>query len=143
MLLAPGAAYVAHVGDMRVYRFRGGKLEERKCDPAAHDGGVSDGTISPDALAMLTQQANVATRALGCDAVVEMKVQIERTEPGDIFLVCSGGLWGSVPEHRISSILGARHELRLAASLLMDCAHEQGEPEPEDVTCILARVGDI
>ncbi|WP_437725417.1 hypothetical protein [Sorangium sp. So ce861] len=67
-----------------------------------------------------------------------MKTQVERTEPGDIFLVCSGGLWASVTEHRITGILAAHHELRLAASLLLDRAHENGEPGP--VTCLLARV---
>ncbi|KYG01114.1 hypothetical protein BE21_56810 [Sorangium cellulosum] len=140
VLLAPGAAYMATIGDMRVYRFRCGKLDERTRNLAAHDDGVSDQTISPGALARLTQHANAATRALGCEAAVEMKTLVERTEPGDIFLVCSGGLWGSVPEHRIAGILGAHHELRLAASLLMDCAYEHGEPE--HVTCLLSRVGD-
>ncbi|WP_437486525.1 hypothetical protein WME75_03825 [Sorangium sp. So ce1014] len=140
VLLAPGAAYMVYVGELRVYRFRGGKLEERTRDLAALDDGVSDGSISPDALAMLAQHANAATRALGCDAAVEMKTQVESTAPGDIFLVCSAGLWRAVPEHRMSGILAAHHELRLAASLLMDCAHEHGEAE--HVTCLLARVGD-
>ncbi|WP_437781590.1 PP2C family protein-serine/threonine phosphatase [Sorangium sp. So ce1097] len=139
-LLAPGAAYIAYVGEMRVYRFRSGNLEERTRDDAVLDGGMSSETISPDALAMLTQHANAATRALGCEAAVEMKTQLERTESGDIFLVCSEGLWSAVSEHRISGILAARHELRLAASLLMDCAHEHGEIS--DVTCVLARIGD-
>ncbi|WP_437600638.1 serine/threonine-protein phosphatase [Sorangium sp. So ce590] len=140
VLLAPGAAYIAYVGAMRVYRFRGGKLEKRTCDLAALDG-VSDGSISPDTLAMLVQHADAATRALGCEAAVKPKMQVERTAPGDIFLACSAGLWSSVPEHRITGILAAHCELRLAASLLMDCAHEHGETE--HVTCILARVGDV
>ncbi|WP_437288821.1 PP2C family protein-serine/threonine phosphatase [Sorangium sp. So ce406] len=140
VLLAPGAAYVAYVGELRVYRFRGGKLEERTRDDAVLDGGVSDESISPDALAIVVQHANAATRALGWEAAVEMKTQVERTEPGDIFLVCSRGLLGAVPESRITGILDAHRELRLAASLLMDCAHEHGETE--DVMCVLARVGD-
>ncbi|XXY18902.1 serine/threonine-protein phosphatase [Sorangium sp. So ce216] len=140
-LLAPGAAYMAYIGDIRVYRFRGGRMEERTRDDAVLDGGASDAAVSPDALTLLTQHAGAATRALGCDSAVEMKTQVERTEPGDVFLVCSGGLWGSVPEHRITGILAAHHELRLVASLLMDCAHELGGPE--HVTCLLARVGDI
>ncbi|XXX78131.1 serine/threonine-protein phosphatase [Sorangium sp. So ce134] len=138
VLLAPGAAYMASIGEMRVYRFRDGKLEVRMHDRAVLDGGLSDGTISPDALAILTQHAATATRALGCEAATGMKTQVERAEPRDIFLVCSGGLWGSVPEHRIAGILAAQHELRLAASLLWDCAHESGAPE--QVTCLLARV---
>ncbi|WP_437486503.1 hypothetical protein WME75_03765 [Sorangium sp. So ce1014] len=140
VLLAPGAAYMAYVGDMRVYRFRDGRLEERTRDDAVLDGGMLDGSISLDALTMLVQHANAATRALGCDAAVEMKTQVESTAPGDIFLVCSAGLWVVVPEHRMSGILAAHHELRLAASLLMDCAHEHGKAE--HVTCLLARVGD-
>ncbi|WP_437653846.1 PP2C family protein-serine/threonine phosphatase [Sorangium sp. So ce1182] len=141
VLLAPGAAYMAYIRDMRVYRLRDGRMEERTRDDAVLDGGASDAAVSPDVLTLLTQQASAATRALGCEAAVEMKTQVERTEPGDIFLVCSGGIWGALPEHRITGILAARHELRLAASLLMDCAHEHGEPG--QVTCLLARVGDI
>ncbi|WP_437944882.1 serine/threonine-protein phosphatase [Sorangium sp. So ce296] len=140
VLLAPGAAYMAYIGDMRVCRFRCGKLEERTYEHATSDDGASDGIISPDALAILSQHAHAAIRALGCEAAAEMKALVERTEPGDIFLVCSGGLWGAVPEARIAGILAAHHELRLAASLMMDCAHEHGEPE--SVMCILARVGD-
>ncbi|WP_437690155.1 PP2C family protein-serine/threonine phosphatase [Sorangium sp. So ce176] len=139
VLLAPGAAYIAYVGEMRVYRCRSGKLEERTRDDAVLDGGVSAGTISPDALAMLTQHANAAIRVLGCEAAVEMKTQVECTEPGDVFLVCSGSLGSVVSESRIAGILAAHGELRLAASLLMDCVHEHGE----QVTCLLARVGDI
>ncbi|MGK3966935.1 PP2C family serine/threonine-protein phosphatase [Sorangium sp. So ce118] len=141
VLLAPGAAYMAYLGDMRVYRLRDGRMEERTRDDAVLDGGASDAAVSPDALTLLTQHASAATRALGCEAAVEMMTQVERTEPGDIFLVCSGGIWSAVPEHRITGILAAHHEMRLAASLLMDCAHEHGEPE--QVTCLLARVGGI
>lgn len=141
VLLAPGAAYMAYVGDMRVYRFRGGKLEERTRDDAVLDGGVLDKTISPDVLAMLVQHANAATRALGCEAAVERKAQVEHTEPGDIFMMGSAGLWSAVSEHRIIGILAAHQELRFAASLLMDCAHEYGESE--DVTCVMARVGEV
>ncbi|WP_437938780.1 hypothetical protein [Sorangium sp. So ce341] len=41
---------------------------------------------------MLTQHASAATPALGCDAAVEMSTDVERTEPGDIFLARSGSL---------------------------------------------------
>ncbi|MGK4007422.1 hypothetical protein WMF31_32670 [Sorangium sp. So ce1036] len=143
VLLAPGAAYMAYIGNMRVYRFRGGRLEERTRDDAVLDGGVLEGTVSPDALAILAQHANTAIRALGCEAAVKMKTQVERAESGDIFLMCSAALWGAVPKRRIRGILAAHRELRLAASLLMECAHEHGECESEHVTCILARVGDI
>ncbi|WP_437531699.1 serine/threonine-protein phosphatase [Sorangium sp. So ce726] len=141
VLLAPGAAYIAHVGEVRTYRFRGGQLEARTRDLAAGEVGMSDGAVSPDVLAMLAQHANAATRALGCETAGEMKIQVECTEPGDVFLVGSGGLWGTVSEDRIAGILAAHRELRFAASLLIDCADEKGEPEP--AMCLLARIGGI
>ncbi|WP_437984280.1 PP2C family protein-serine/threonine phosphatase [Sorangium sp. So ce117] len=138
VLLAPGAAYIVYAGDMHIYRFRGGKLEARTRDVTAPDGGALDGSIPLDAPAMLAQHASAATRALGCDAAVEMTAQVENTEPGDVFLACSGGLWGLVSEQRIAGILAAHRELRLAASLLMECAHENGELD--QAMCVLARV---
>ncbi|WP_437636431.1 hypothetical protein [Sorangium sp. So ce854] len=65
-------------------------------------------------------------------------------EAGSSNDVCADGMTatrGSVPQRRIAGILAAHRDLRLAASLLMDGAHEHGGPE--QVTCILARVGDI
>ncbi|XXY45693.1 hypothetical protein WME91_37405 [Sorangium sp. So ce269] len=41
VLLASGAAYMAYIGDMRVYRFRDGRMEERARDDAVLDGGAS------------------------------------------------------------------------------------------------------
>ncbi|KYF78718.1 hypothetical protein BE20_11855 [Sorangium cellulosum] len=61
MLLAPGAAYMAYAGDMRVYRLLCDKLEERTRGLEAPDGGVSDEVISPDVLTMLIQHAAAAT----------------------------------------------------------------------------------
>ncbi|MDC0680713.1 PP2C family protein-serine/threonine phosphatase [Sorangium atrum] len=141
VLLAPGAAYIAYAGNMRICLFREGKLEARTRDLVGVEGDVSEGSVSQDVLATLVQHAHAATRALGCEAAMEMKIQVECTEPGDVLLVCSKDIWGAVPEHRISGILAVHDELRLAASLLMDCAHENGEPQY--VTCILARVADI
>ncbi|WP_437690162.1 hypothetical protein [Sorangium sp. So ce176] len=87
----------------------------------------------------MAQQASTAGRALGCEAAVDMKTHVEGTEPGDLFIVCSEELWRAVPEHRMAGILAAPRDLRLAASLLADCAWESGEPQ--QVTCVLARAG--
>ena len=79
------------------------------------------------------------TRALGCDESVAIASRVEATQPGDLFLVASDGLWGPVPEARIASVLGAHRDLSLAASLLIDLANERGAPD--HATCVLARVG--
>ncbi|WP_438027121.1 hypothetical protein [Sorangium sp. So ce233] len=139
MLLAPGAVYAAYAAGWRVYRLRGGKLERRAQDVGPLGELAWDGGCSADAQAAFAQHATTAARALGCEAAVGMKTRIESTAPGDLFIVCSEELWRAVPEHRMAGILAAHRDLRLAASLLTDCAWENGEPQR--VTCVLARAG--
>ncbi|WP_437619590.1 PP2C family protein-serine/threonine phosphatase [Sorangium sp. So ce1151] len=139
VLLAPGMAYIAHVGDSRVYRMRGGTLERLTRDHTLLEELLRDGDGALAALEALSDRANAVTRALGCDESVAIESRVEATAPGDIFLVCSDGLWGPVPEGQIAGILGAHRDLSLAASLLVDLANEHGGPD--NVTCVLARLG--
>ncbi|WP_437303756.1 PP2C family protein-serine/threonine phosphatase [Sorangium sp. So ce388] len=139
VLLGPGMAYIAHVGDSRVYRMRGGQLERLTRDHTLLEELLRDGDGAMAALEALSDRANAVTRALGCDESVAIESRVEATAPGDVFLVCSDGLWGPVSEERIAGVLLAHQELSLAASLLIDLANEHGGPD--NVTCVLARLG--
>ncbi|XYI00974.1 PP2C family protein-serine/threonine phosphatase [Sorangium sp. So ce1128] len=139
VLLGPGMAYIAHVGDSRVYRMRGGLLERLTRDHTLLEELLRDGDGALAALEALSDRANAVTRALGCDESVAIESRVEATLPGDVFLVCSDGLWGPVPEARIAGVLRAHGELSLAASVLVDLANEHGGPD--NVTCVLARLG--
>ncbi|WP_437295170.1 PP2C family protein-serine/threonine phosphatase [Sorangium sp. So ce426] len=139
VLLAPGMAYIAHVGDTRVYRMRGGKLERLTRDHTLLEELLGDGDGAREAVEALSNRARTITRALGADENVEIESRVEATAPGDVFLVCSDGLWGPVPERRIAGILEAHRDLSFAAELLIDLANEHGGPD--NVTCVLARLG--
>ncbi|WP_438033114.1 PP2C family protein-serine/threonine phosphatase [Sorangium sp. So ce204] len=138
VLLGAGMAYIAHVGDSRVYRMRGGKLERLTRDHTLLEELLSEGDGALAALEALSGRADAVTRALGCDKSVEIESRVEPTQPGDVLLVCSDGLWGPVPEARIEGVLGRHRDLSLAASLLVDIANEHGGPD--NVTCVLARL---
>ncbi|MGK3968876.1 PP2C family serine/threonine-protein phosphatase [Sorangium sp. So ce118] len=139
VLLGPGMAYIAHVGDSRVYRMRGGKLERLTRDHTLLQELLRDGDGALAALEALSDRASAVTRALGCDESVAIESRVEATAPGDVFLLCSDGLWGPVPEGRIEGVLQAHQELSLAANLLVNLANEHGGPD--NVTCVLARLG--
>ncbi|XXY53941.1 protein phosphatase 2C domain-containing protein [Sorangium sp. So ce269] len=139
VLLGPGMAYIAHVGDTRVYRMRGGMLERLTQDHTLPTELMEERDGALSALETLSDRANAVTRALGCHENIDIESRVEATAPGDIFLVCSDGLWGPVPEGRIAGVLGAHRDLSLAATLLIDLANEHGGPD--NVTCVLARVG--
>ncbi len=54
---------------------------------------------------------NILTRGIGLDADVEVDVGDERLHAGDLYLMCSDGLCGKVPDADIQDIL-LRHVSR-------------------------------
>ena len=79
---------------------------------------VESGLIDADD-AEAHPQANVITRAVGADGELELDKVSARFEPGDLFLLCSDGLFKALPEAEIAACLAAGEgaEGLLAAAL--------------------------
>ncbi len=100
LLLTPVAAYVAHVGDSRIYQLRRGKKVFRTFDHSMVFDLVRQGVITEEQ-ARLSAQSNVITRALGIKPDVEVDVEELPYESGDRFLLCSDGIHGTMPESEL------------------------------------------
>src|SRR6185295_10768276 len=95
---------VAHAGDSRCYRLRDGKLEQLTRDHSlVSDALLERPDLSSTDLAYLPK--NVITRALGIGPTVDVDVRIEQVQVGDLFLLCSDGLHGLVPDEEMTAIL--------------------------------------
>lgn len=97
LLLTPEKAFVAHVGDSRVYQIRGSKKVFRTYDHSMVFDLVKQGVISEEQ-ARLSAQSNVITRALGIKPDVEVELNIRPYKKGDRFILCSDGIHGAIPE---------------------------------------------
>lgn len=97
LLLSPQSAFVAHVGDSRVYQFRGKRKIFRTFDHSVVFDLVKQGLITEEQ-ARLSAESNVITRALGITPDVEVEVKEVAYEKGDRFLLCSDGIHGIMPE---------------------------------------------
>lgn len=97
LLINEHAAYIAHVGDSRVYQFRGHKKIFRTFDHSMVFDLVKQGVITEEQ-ARLSAQSNIITRALGIQPDVEVDVAEVSYEKGDRFMLCSDGIHGSMPE---------------------------------------------
>ncbi|MEO8504426.1 MAG: Stp1/IreP family PP2C-type Ser/Thr phosphatase [Acidobacteriota bacterium] len=82
---------IAHVGDSRAYRCRGGKLELLTQDHTWVNEQVVAGYLSEDQ-ARTHPLKNVVTRALGGESEVLVDIQEVDLKPGDLYLLCSDGL---------------------------------------------------
>jgi protein phosphatase len=81
---------------------------------------------------------NVVTRALGTRAEVEATVTSHPLERGDLYLLCSDGLWSSVEPTDLAGLLAAGSDLRTCAQSLIDRANQAGGPD--NITALLVQV---
>jgi serine/threonine protein phosphatase PrpC len=109
LVVRDNLAYTAHVGDSRIYRFRGGRLERLMRDHTRVQMLADQGIITPSE-ANHHPEGHVISRNLG--GLPELEVDTPDDGPfpireGDVFLLCSDGLHGLVEDEAIRQILAA------------------------------------
>lgn len=135
--LRPEGAWVAHVGDSRVYRLRGDSLDQLTFDHSAVWELARQKGVRPEQLHNVHK--NIILRSLGPEPIVEADVEGPYPLlPGDTFLLCSDGLSGQVTDYEIGAVLGALPAAE-AADFLIELANLRGGPD--NITAMIVRVG--
>ncbi len=127
---------VFNVGDSRCYRLRKRKLEQISRDHSLVEEQVRMGRMTPKE-ALRSPLRNVITRALGTQPSVEPDIFELKAEAGDIFLLCSDGLTGEVPDPQIEALLAADLPLEKICATLVAAANLAGGHD--NITCVLVR----
>jgi len=128
LAVARNQAYVAHVGDSRVYRIRPGSVEQVTKDHSYVQRMIDSGILTPEQ-AEEHPDANMLMRCLGGRPDVE--VDVIGPEPildGDRYLLCSDGLWGQVNAVEIAAMSMA-FSAQDAVNRLINLANERGGPD--------------
>ena len=93
LVLLPQGALVAHIGDSRIYRLRGDKLQQLTFDHSLQWELKASGAVKEGADLAAIVPKNVITRSLGPNPNVQIDLEGPHPmEVGDIFLLCSDGL---------------------------------------------------
>ncbi|MFO1023017.1 MAG: protein phosphatase 2C domain-containing protein [Planctomycetales bacterium] len=140
LALTPQGAIAAHVGDSRLYRVRGGLIEQLTFDHSVQWELARNSQVPVDPK-MMMEYRNVITRSLGPHPSVQVDVEGPYTvQPGDKYLLCSDGLSGLVSDEEIGM---ACHELppAEACQMLVDLANLRGGSD--NITVVVVRVGDV
>lgn len=93
MLVSGAGAFIAHVGDSRIYLLREGQIHQLTVDHTLVNEQLKRGVISKDEARKATYK-NVITRALGIQESVRVDTLHLDILPSDRFLLCSDGLHG-------------------------------------------------
>ncbi len=129
---------VAHVGDSRAYRLRGGALEQITLDHSLLQELVDRGFYSEEEAQRSTNR-NYVTRALGVEPTVEVEVREYDVLPDDIYLLCSDGLPDMVEDDDIHLTISTFNaSLDVVGQQLIDLANDHGGRD--NVSVMLAQV---
>lgn len=130
---AGGPLLAFHVGDSRLYRYRGDTLEQLSRDQTWYQQALDAGHF--DRL----PARNVLLQAIGPSPRVEPEIRVQPVQGGDVLMLCSDGIHGCVPHHEIARLLQrvGRHNLEATSERLLQLAVEYGGRD--NATVVLVR----
>jgi protein phosphatase len=129
-------AYIAHVGDSRLYRRRSGKLTQMTEDHSLVNEQVKAGFITAEE-AQHSRFRNIITRSVGFESQVTADTFSVTLRADDLFLLCSDGLCGMVEDGEIGRILD-NGRLSEAVGRLVGAANQQGGED--NITVIILQM---
>ncbi len=118
--------YIAHVGDSRCYRLRGGQIQQMTRDHSLLEDYKDAKPGMSDEEQRKFPHKNVITRALGMRDTVQVDVHAQDIQDGDVYVFCSDGLSGMIEDETIAKVLKATPDLEQAVSQLVEAANQAG-----------------
>lgn len=133
LLVTKEMAYIAQVGDSRVYLFRNGRSAQLTEDHTLINFRLKLGLITPEE-AVNAPGKNVITRAVGHQDYVEVDCIDIEIEAGDRFMLCSDGLHGYLDDGELDEMLAGDRDV--VAKRLVDLANDRGGKDNTTVVVV-------
>ena len=118
-------AYVAHVGDSRVYLLQGGAIEQLTTDHTLVQRLIQMKELTPEQ-AQHYPQKNVLYRAIGQNEELKVERLIRKLPPGARLVICTDGLWDTVADEEIRHAAGLAQTPQAACDELIRMANARG-----------------
>jgi protein phosphatase len=126
-------------GDSRIYLYRAGRLRQLTRDHS-HLEAARSRRVSRSDDTLERPRANLITRALGADDMLEIERRTVQLVDGDIFLLCTDGLSNEVGELSIKQAL-LPGNCSVACDALVDMALDQ--EARDNITAVVVRAEDL
>jgi PPM family protein phosphatase len=132
--LPDGPLVIFHVGDSRLYRYRDGELAVLTRDQTMYQQALEAG-VSGD-----FPPRNLLLQAIGPTALITPDVKACAPHPGDLYLLCSDGLYGNTPHAAIEQVLAGAHAQSLEHCCADLVALAKTHGSRDNITAVLALV---
>ena len=137
LALIGGEAFVTNVGDSRAYHVRAGTCSQLTVDHSRVGEMLRMRLITPEQAANHPARSQL-TRSLGGEPAVQVDLVRQELVAGDVFVLCSDGLWDLVSRREISQTV--KLAPAEAAESMIETALERGAPD--NVTVVVARISE-
>jgi PPM family protein phosphatase len=138
VLIYGNQAFIANVGDSRTYLLRNNQLTTLTKDHSLVQKLVETKQIEPDDV-YTHPQRNLIYRSLGAGhRSIEVDIFHETIQPGDIFLLCSDGLWEMVRPLELKKTLGEQVSPQKICDSLINMANDSGGED--NITAVVVHV---
>jgi len=138
LLIREDGAWWTHLGDSRLYHFRKNELLCRTKDHSVVQMLVDMGRVKDEDMGRHPDQGRLL-RGLGGDEPLELDYSGSNTWPGDLFILCSDGLWEQIQPEEIIALAHESDNLATAAQTLAAIAAHRGGINGDNVSVVLAR----
>jgi len=143
LVLTSERAIIAHVGDSRVYQTRGGKKIYRTNDHSKVMEAVQSNLMTEEQ-ARISDDSNKLTKALGLKPNIDIEIKEMPYKKGDVFILCSDGVWGVKLESVwLSELLNDNNNLQKNVewyiNKLNEEANKEFEGEHDNLTLMMVR----
>ena len=140
-----GSYVIGHVGDSRAYLFRDGHVSQLTRDDTWVQEQMDKGALTSEN-ARNSPYGHLLTQCLGLDESPAPQLVVGRAGTGDVFLLCTDGLVGILPDDRIAEILSshlgplgsASSPTESALEALVSAANEAGGPDNITAALVVA-----
>ena len=134
-LLIGERAYIANVGDSRIYRLRRNKLRQLTKDHSVISELLDQGRIEPEEVEEHDAQGQI-TRYIGMEERAHPYVRSFLLREGDRLLLCTDGLTDLVADEAIAAILGQDSDCQAVCEALVKAANTAGGTD--NITVVVA-----
>jgi protein phosphatase len=128
---------IAHMGDSRAYRLRGGRLKQLTRDHSLVELLIRSGDITLEEAATHPSRGRL-TRNIGMDGEPLPQTCLLKHRAGDQLLLCTDGLTGMISDEQIKTILSESSPLETRCQRLVDAANQAGGKD--NVTVLLLSI---
>jgi serine/threonine protein phosphatase PrpC len=124
-LLRKDRAYIANLGDSRIYRFRDRRLVQLTKDHSVVSELLDKGKIKPEEAENHEAQGEI-THYVGMEDKAMPHIRSFHLKKGDRILLCTDGLTDSIDDKTIAAILAKKQQCKEACQTLVDAANAVG-----------------